>query len=220
MNRSYSRLIRATIGIGSFVAIIAIGIPWVDEYLGRRRDVNELVELRAELEQATFRDQRLGQIATQLVESLQTMQGRSIKESEAARVRDVLTEVVRKSGAKLRHIDAIPGQKRPWGISDDDVRKTTAPEIGQESNLVLTTVTIELKAAGPIEAINKILSEITSQGWLMSTTALVIAPAEDKSTDVALEIRMTAFGLELESKKPTDELAMQANPSRRITDRR
>lgn len=213
MNKSHNRLIRATIGIGSFVAIVAIGLPWVDEYLQRRRDVQELVTLKEDLEQSTLRDKRLSQIATQLVTSLETMQKRSIEESEAAEIRDILTELVRKSGARLRHIDARTGMKRPWGISDDDVHKTTAPDFGQESNFVLTTVTIELKAAGPIDAINKIVSEIASQGWLISTTALAIVPADDKSTNVSLEIRLNAYGLELKPEDLTDEFAMRMSPS-------
>ncbi len=213
MNKSHNRLIRATIGIGSFVAIVAVGVPWVDEYLQRRRDVKELVTLKEELEQSTLRDQRLSQIATQLVTSLENMQARSIEDSEVANVRDVLTEVVRKSGARLRHIDAHMGMKRPWGISDDDVHKSTSPDFGQESNFILTTVAIELKAAGPIEAINKIVREIASQGWLISTTALAIVPAEDKSTDVTLEIRLNAYGLELKPENSTDEFAMRMSPS-------
>ncbi len=213
MNKSHNRLIRATIGIGSFVAIVAIGVPWVDEYLQRRRDVKELVALKEELEQSTLRDRRLSQIAMQLVTSLEKMQERSIEDFEAATARDILTEVVRKSGARLRHIDARTGMKRPWGISDDDVHKTTSPDFGQESNFILTTVAIELKAAGPIESINKIVSEIASQGWLISTTALVIAPAEDKTTDVTLEIRLNAYGLTLEPEKSTDEFAMRVSPS-------
>lgn len=208
MNRSHNRLFRAILGIGSFVATITVGVPWVDEYLQRRRDVQELVGLRAELDQSTQRDQRLTQIATQLVTSLETMQKRSIEESEAAKVRDVLTEIVRKSGAKLRHIDTRTGNQRPWGISDDDARRTTEPDFGQESHFVLTTVAIELKATGSVEAIDKILSEIAGQGWLLSTTTLVISPAEDKSADVALEIRLNAYGLEPDSKLPTDEFAM------------
>ncbi len=213
MNKSHKRLTRATLAIGSFVAIVVVGVPWVDEYRQRRRDASELVELKTEVEQASLRDRRLSAIATNLVESLQNLQTRSIQQSEVAEVRDKLTELVRKAGARLRHIDASAGLTRPWGLMDDDIRSTNIPESGQESDFLLTTVMIDLRAAGPIESIIKILEDIAGQGWLVTTSSLVINPAESKGSDIALEIRLIAYGLELETKTPLDEIAATSTMS-------
>ncbi len=208
MNTPHKRLTRATLAIGSFVAIVAVGVPWVDEYRQRRRDASELIELKSEVEQANIRDQRLSSIAANLIGSLQKLQTRSIEPSEVAEVREKLTELVRKAGARLRHIDAAAGMTRPWGLMDDDVRKTTAPDYGQESEFLLTTITIDLRASGPIDSITKILEDIHDQQWLLTTTSLVISPAESKGSDIGLEVRYTAYGLELEAEDPLDEIAI------------
>ncbi len=208
MNKSHNRLIRATLAIGSFAAILVVGVPWVDEYLQRRRDAVELTTLKSELEQTSLRDQRLSQIASKLVDSLAAMQKRSIVPSEASEIRELLTEVVRASGAQLRHIEVAPGLSRPWALEDDDPRQQMSSQFGEESGFQLTSVSIDLRAAGSIEAIHTILRNIAANGWLMSTTSMTLVPTEGKGADVSLEVRLTAYGLEAVPQAPTDQFTL------------
>lgn len=211
MNRRTGRIIRITLMIGSFVVGISLGVPWVDEYIQRRNDADELTQLRDQLEESTKRDQRLSQVADQLELRLRSLALQQKTPDQAGELRDNLTEIIRASGAQLRHIDVSPGLVRPWGRNDDPRTQVAIVE-REDTGFDLTSLTIDIRAAGSISAIEEILRGIAARKWLVTTNSMLLTPSNTTGTEITLELRVTAFGL----KRRVDEQPQLASALRML----
>ena len=202
MNNRNDRTIRAIVAIGSLVAILAIGIPWVDEYLSLGRDASELTVLRAELVQAQEREEQLDRLELKLNDQLNALSDRSIDQLRIAEVRDTLIGIIRDAGAQLRNLDVGDGEIRVWAMDDDDPRAATMPQYADESEYELLTTTVDLRADGPLESVRRIMAGVLDQGWLMSTTNMKTVPTGVRETPVSIELRIVLYGLQ---ERPLEE---------------
>tara|TARA_R110002049_G_scaffold27321_1_gene93927 strand:- start:18152 stop:18805 length:654 start_codon:yes stop_codon:yes gene_type:complete len=203
MNNRNDRTIRAIVAIGSLVAILAIGIPWVDEYISLGRDASELSELRVELIDAQERNAQLDRLEKKLVRRLAVLSQRSVGTDDMADIRDTLIGMIRDAGARLRNLDVGNSDARVWAMDDDHPRAATMPQYADESEYELLTHTVDLRADGSLESIRKIMSGILDQGWLMTTTNMKIVPTGVRESPISIELRLVLYGLQ---DRPEEEL--------------
>ena len=203
MNSRHDRTIRVTVASGSLIAILAIGIPWADEYISLGRDASELTEMQAELAAAEEREAQLDQLDAKLSGQLIAMTNRSIDPDQTTQVRDTLITIIRDGGARLRNLDVSNGESRVWAMEGDDPRAATMPPYAEESEFELLTHTVDLRADGSLESVQKVLGDIINQGWLMTTTNMKIMPTGVRESPISIELRITLYGLRL---RPEDEL--------------
>lgn len=212
MNNPNKRATRAIVASGSLLAIIFLAVPWVDEYLRLRRDVAELGELEIKFAEAEQREMRLSQIETKLTSELGTLLAHSVDPTKTESVREVLIEIVRESGGRLRRLEIAEGETRPWKIKNDDARSdTTHLNIEEESRFVLHAHQVELQADGSLESVRKILSSVANQGWLMTTRNLTAVPTSVRESPVNLELRFVLYGLGLNEREPEEDFAYLNN---------
>ncbi len=205
MNNRNNRATRAIVASGSLLAIILIGIPWVDEYLRLRREANEFVELEARLVANQTRDLQLTRIDSKLGSELESLSHRSTNPTEKNDIRERLVRIVRDAGGRLRRLEIGDVETRPWAIEGDDPRHDTMPFYGEESNFVLHTHTVEMQADGSLETVRQVIAEIEGQGWLMTLSGLTASPTGVVESPVTLEIQLVLYGLGEREARPEDE---------------
>lgn len=195
MNKQNDRLIRAIVACGSFVALIVIGYPLVDEGYRLREDHRALSELEKEFELSQSRDARLHRIETKLHEQKLQLVKQCVNQNRIPAVRDELIAMIRDCGGSLRALEIEDGQKRPWGNQDDDPRVRRSPEFGTESEFELHSHEVALSVVGPLEAVLKIISDVDDHHWLLNIDALTLEPVVGGESVLSLEMNMTLFGL-------------------------
>ncbi len=205
MNNRNNRTTRAIVASGSLLAIIVIGIPWVDEYLRLRRDAAEFVDLESSLVENQSRDLQLSRIESKLSEELESLSVRSIDPTNKNVIRESLMRIVRSAGGRLRRLDIADTETRPWAIEEDDPRHDTMPFYGEESNFVLYTHAVELQADGSLETVRQIVADIGNQGWLMTTKGLTASPTGVRESPVTLAIQLELYGLGPSEKDAEEE---------------
>lgn len=205
MNNRNNRATRAIVASGSLLAIIVIGIPWVDDYLRLRGDATEFEDMRSRLTQNQSRDLQFTRIEEKLSKEMNSFSPRSIDPTKKDAIRETLIQIVRETGGRLRRLDIPEGESRLWALDNDDPRRGTIPLYGEESGFVLHTHSVELKADGSLETVRQIISKIGSQGWLMSTKSLTASPTGIRESPVTLEIRLVLYGLVPNEKRIDDE---------------
>ena len=104
MNNPNNRATRAIVASGSLLAIIFMGVPWVDEYLELRRGAAELGELEIKLVEAQQRreqeEARLKELEQRAAQRLKDEQARLDAEyarnaEELARIQQIKEELPR-----------------------------------------------------------------------------------------------------------------------------
>ena len=148
MNNPNNRATRAIVASGSLLAIIFVAVPWVDEYLELRRGAANLGELEIQFVQAQQREKRMDRIEAKLTGELDRLLARSFDPTKTETVREGLIEIVRKSGGRLRRLEIVEGETRPWMVENDDPRSETTELDGEESRFVLHAQQVELQADG------------------------------------------------------------------------
>ena len=211
MNNPNNRATRAIVASGSLLAIIFMGVPWVDEYLELRRGAAELGELEIKLVEAQQREQRMDRIEAKLTSELERLLAHSFDTTKTEVVREALIKIVRQSGGRLRRLEIAKGETRPWNIEDDDPRLETTPFIGEESRFVLHTHEVELQADGSLESVRQILSSVANHGWLMMTKELTATPTSVRESPVNLERRLVLYGLGPQEREPEEDFAQLNN---------
>jgi hypothetical protein len=194
-NNRATRATRAIVASGSLLAIIFIGIPWVDEYLRLRRDAAELSELETQYAENQQRTKQLERIETKLTGELETLVARSVDPTKTESVREILIEIVRQAGGRIRRLEISEDETRIWAAENDDPRNDTMPLYAEESRFVLHTHLVELQADGSLESVRQILERVSSQGWLMTTKGLMTVPTSVRESPVNLELRFLLYGL-------------------------
>ncbi|MEM9644579.1 MAG: hypothetical protein AAF989_06270 [Planctomycetota bacterium] len=179
----------------SLIAIIALGMPWVDEYRELRADVAEFDELQSELEAIRQRGERLVQAEDQLHRESDALSARSIHPGSKDVVREQIVEIIRQNGARVRSLEIQPGHVRPWALERDDPVAESVPEFADPSDYVLHTHDIELRADGTLASIEDTIAAIKKKGWFSTTRNLVITPTGKAEAPVAIELRLTVYGL-------------------------
>ena len=202
MNNRNNRTIRAIVAIGSLVAILAIGIPWVDEYISLGRDASELTELRVQLIESEQRDEQLDRLESKLADELSALAKRNIDTEKTPEVRETLIGIIREAGARLRNLDVGSTESRDWAIDNDDPRAATMPQYADESDFELLTHIVDLRADGSLESVRRIMKEIIDQGWLMTTSSMKIVPTGVRESPISIELRIVLYGLRL---RPEDD---------------
>ncbi len=210
-----SRITRLIVATASLGAIIALGIPWVDEYFELRREVAEFDELHGELKQIRDRSERLIQIEENLNEKLNSLNTRSINPETKDLVREQLVEIVRRHGGRLRSLEVHTGIVRPWATSGDNPLADAMPEFGEESEYVLHSHDVELRADGTLGSIEDIIASIAQEGWFASTRSMNVLPTGKPEAPAAIELRLTVFGLTVAPEEPEEEFAAAGQRSRR-----
>ena len=205
MNKPNNRTIRTIVATGSLVAIIIMGIPWVDEYLRLSREAAELVDLESQLADSQAQDLQLSRIETKLSTELDALAARSINPDKVDAVREILIEIVRAAGGRVRRLEIADGEVRPWAVENDDPRSGSMPLYGEESGFVLHTHAVELQADGSLETVRKIIAEIGSQDWLLTTKGLTTRPSGVSDSMVSLELKLVLYGLTAKQHQSDDD---------------
>jgi hypothetical protein len=195
MNNRNNRATRAIVASGSLVAIIIIGIPWVDEYLRLGRDAAELTELEAQLAENQTYHSNLVRVKSKLNAELDALSARSIDPTRTEQIRESLLQIIRQAGGQPRRIEIDAPSVRPWAVRQDDARRDTPPLYGEESNFVLYKHVVQLQADGSLETVRQIINDVYQQGWLMTTKGLTANPTGVPETPVTLEIQLLLYGL-------------------------
>ncbi len=203
-HRRPNRATRLIVSAVSLIVIVAIAVPWVDEYYDLRRDAAEISDLESEIAQVRQRQAALQRVETKLEEELSPYLQHNITAQRTETVREALIEIVRSSKALLRQLEVIPNETRSWMV-EDDVRNESAPLYGQDSRFELQSLSIELQADGSLSAIKNVLAGVKKQGWLATTRTINILPTTTKDKLIGLELRLTVFGLAPVQEVPTSE---------------
>ncbi|MFG0267891.1 MAG: hypothetical protein ACF8AM_22470 [Rhodopirellula sp. JB055] len=196
MNKPNDRLIRGIVAAGSFVALIVIGKPLVDEYRELREGQRELSKLEEEFDTQRSRDVRLQRIETTLEEERQQLQERSTTPDKIQQVRDTVISIVRQSNATLRSLEIEDGQRRRWAIQGDDPHNRRLPEMDMESDFELHSHSLTLVADGSLDAVMEVTESINRQRWLMTVESLGLEPTDSNNKWIGLELRITLYGLQ------------------------
>ncbi len=207
MNNPSNRATRLIVAIGSLLAIIFIGIPWVDEYIQLRHDASELGDLEVEFTEATYQRAMLDRIEGKLNGELQSLLDRSVEPNTREAVRDRLVEIVRRAGGRIRRLELADSESRPWALEDDDPRHDMMPTYGEESRFILHTHLVELQIDGSLQSVRETLGQIMNQGWLMTTRFLTVVPTESQESPLSLELRLVMYGLVQEDPDAQGDLA-------------
>ena len=109
------------------------------------------------------------------------------------------------AGARLRNLDVGKSEARVWAIDGDDPKAATMPPYADESDFELVTHTVDLRADGSLESVRKIMRDIISQGWLLTTTGMKIVPTGVRETPISIELRITLYGLRVRPEEELDE---------------
>lgn len=205
MNNPNDRTIRAIVATGSLVVILAIGMPWVDEYIRMGRDASELGELQVELVNAQQREQQLNELEEKLDRQLVEMLDRGTNEQQSTEVREKLIGIIRAAGARLRNLDVGKTEARVWALEGDDPRSASMPTFADESDFELLTHTVDLRVDSSLESVRKIMGDIINQGWLMTTNSMRVAPTGVRETPISIELRLTLYGLRKRPEEKFDE---------------
>ena len=208
MSLANNRATRAIVASISLTAILAIGMPWVDEYRSLRAEADELIRLDNQAEQVDQRDKRLRRIETKIVSNLIDSQQRSITPENAEDVRNQLIAIIRGSGGRLRSLDIDEGRQRPWALENDNPHADSIPRFAEESNYVLHKHEVEMRVDGSVHTLEKVLDGIANQNWFMSTSSLLMNPTDGKSSTITLELRLLVYGLTARPEEPEEEFAV------------
>ena len=209
MSLSNNRATRAIVASLSLTAILAIGIPWVDEYRSLCEEADDLIRLGGQANEVRERDQQLRRIETKIVARLSDDQRRSVTAENTEEVRNQLIAIIRESGGRLRNLDIDEGRQRPWAIENDDPHADTIPRFAEESDYILHKHEIEMRVDGSIETLKKVLDGIAKQKWFMRTSNLLMNPTDGKSSTIALELRLLVYGLTPRPEEPDEEFAVR-----------
>ncbi len=207
MNNMNSRATRAIVASLSLIAIIAIGIPWVDEYFTLRSEARELSAMDGQFTLVQNKQKRLRELESNISADLDSHLNRSIDPEKSQEVRNTLIAIIRESGGRLRSLEISKGRVRPWAIENDDPRQESLPQYSDESDYILHAHEVELRIDGSLETVTKILQGIAKRGWYMTTNSLVLMPTEGNLPLVASEIRLIVFGLSPKPIEDEDEFA-------------
>ncbi len=213
MNNPNNRATRAIVASGSLLAIIFVAVPWVDEYLELRRGAANLGELEIQFVQTQQREQRMDRIEAKLTGELNRLLARSFDPTKTETVREALIEIVRQSGGRLRRLEIVEAETRPWMVANDDPRSATTKLDGEESRFVLHTQQVELQADGSLESVRQILSSVFDQGWLMTTKELTAVPTSIRESPVNLDLHFVLYGLGRNEREPEEDFAKLIHPS-------
>lgn len=195
-NFASGRTSRAMIASFSLLAIALIGGKWIEEYLLLSRDAAQMDVLQAEFDEAHRRREKLLSIEWKLKGALTRAKERGVGPDDIEFVRESLIGIVRDAGASLRRLEVGEDEVRAWSMEEDDPRNDTAPLYGDDSSFVLHKHTVQIQADGRMESIEKVLENINSHGWLMSTKNLLIGPTGSINAMASIEVTMILYGLE------------------------
>ena len=213
MNNPNNRATRAIVASGSLLAIIFVAVPWVDEYLELRRSAANLGELEIQFVQAQQREKRMDRIEAKLTGEMDRLLARSFDPTKTETVREALIEIVRQSGGRLRRLEIVEGDTRPWMVENDDPRSETSELDGEESKFVLHAQEVELRADGSLESVRQILSSVFDQGWSMTTKGLTAVPTSIRESPVTLDLHFVLYGLGPNEREPEEDFAKLIHPS-------
>lgn len=203
-HRKPNRTTGVIVSAVSLVAIIAIAVPWVDEYFDLIRDTAAVSDMQDEIERVRQRQVALERIETKLDSELNPFLEHNVTADQVESVREALIETVRSSKALLRQLEIVSAEPRAW-MADDDARNSSASLYGLDTRFVLHAHSIELQADGSLDAIKKVIEGVQRQRWLLITKSMSIAPTTTKEMPVTMELRLTVFGLEPAKETETDD---------------
>ncbi|MCC9655154.1 hypothetical protein [Rhodopirellula halodulae] len=213
MNKPNDRLIRVIVAAGSFVLLIVIGKPLVDDYRELRAGHRELSELETEFDTLKSRDVRLQRVEATLSQQQTELLNRSTTPEKIQQVRDTMIGIVRQSGATLRSLEIEDGQRRRWAMDNDDPKSRRLPEMDMESDFELHTHSLTLVADGTLDAILEVTGKIHQQQWLMTVETLGMEPSGSNAKWIELELRISLYGLQ-RSIREDDELVAAMDSTR------
>lgn len=207
MNKPNDRLTRVIVAAGSFLVLIVIGKPLVDEYSELRAGHRELSKLEEEFDMLRSRDVRLQRIETTLKDERKQLLERSTTPDKIQQVRDTVIGIVRQSSATLRSLEIEDGQRRRWAFQNDDPHSRRLPEMDEESDFELHSHSLTLVADGTLDAIMEVMKKIKNQQWLMTVETLGLEPAGSSEKWIGLELRITLYGLQRSVREDDDLVA-------------
>ena len=171
------RTSRAIIASFSLLAIALFGGRWIEEYFLLSRDAVKMDLLQAEFDEAHQRREKLLSIESTLKGALSRAQKLSVGPDDVETVRETVIGIVRDAGASLRRLEVGEDESRAWSMQSDDPRNDTAPLYSDVSAFVLHKHVVQVQVDGRITSIEKVLKNISSHGWLMSTKSLLVGPS-------------------------------------------
>lgn len=208
-----TRATRLIVASGSLLAIIVIGLPWVDEYLRLRREAAEYDELQIQLADTQLRQEQMDRIDIKISDQLNRMVARTTDPAKTQAVREQLIDFVRQAGGRIRRLEIDDGRTRAWAAEGDDPRYDSMPLDEQESRFVLHSHNVELQAEGSLQTVQQVLQSIADQGWLMTTKSLSVMPTGIPQSPVKLELQLVLYGLGPAEQEPEELFAQHREPT-------
>jgi len=216
VNNHSERATRTIVAIVSFLAMILVGYQLADEYLDLRRQVAEAEVFEDQLLQAATQRQRLLKIEEKVIDQLVAAKVKSIVPNDTGEIRNTLIAIIRDAGGKQRNLEIGEAQSRAWAVESDSPHNENTPQYAEESDYLLYAHEIELRVDGSLDAIREIIKSIAAQHWYMKTRSMTVQPLEGDLPILAIDMRLTVFGLGLVPEPSEGEFAHSLNAKRII----
>lgn len=207
----HERLIRVIVAIGSFLALVVIGFPMVDEIRGLRKERADFASMHDRFQIAQQRQERLNRIEQALQLQKEDLIERSMTEADIETVREHVLTTVRKHVATLRGLDVNDAGRRPWVVGNDHIHNRTRPGFDEDARYELHTHTLRLNVDGGIESLKAIARDVLNQTWLVNLDDFEIVPLDDVGTLLSMKLNVSLYGLTAAEPETNldDQLAMK-----------
>lgn len=181
------------------VALLTIW-PAVDEYVALNDHRAQLVQSLAHAKQEVSEYGRLQRRAAQRAGELAEIKRRAVSGRQLHSFRTELVEMARSSGCRVRRIDLEPPVYQPWRPGSRRPQESSlslAHDHDDEAPYRLRSQTLSLAVAGPLNNVNSLLRQLEVANRLIHAKQLSLRPADEKRTEVVLELQIQLFDLEV-----------------------
>lgn len=176
---------------------LVVLIPLVDEYFDNKASYTTLTQ---ELDNARRTADSLPGLEAELaevVEQLQSIESRTITNSNLSEFRSKVVDIVRASGCQVRRFDIGIPTRRPWMQDDDPITPANAKASNKgKTPFALEQRNVVLLVDGSMQNLNELLTKLHEDESLSYFNRLQLKPAPRGGDQVTMEIEMWLFALD------------------------
>jgi len=180
------------------IVTFAIGLltlwPAVDDVIVARRQRQQLLVELTDAQQQAAELATLRQQAADRAATLRQVGASAVAQKEVHAFRNHLVELARGNGCRVRRIDLGESRVRPWHDTDSPLL-TPTKENGEPTRYQLTSQGVTFTAAGPIEAVRRLLARLHEEQTLLHTRRFTLRRDGRDGKDVVLELELRLFDL-------------------------
>lgn len=182
--------------------LLALGWPAVDEYSainGRRK------ELEGNLTTALATSSKLQDYEALLEKQQASHSGISERVMTDDRVEHLRTEVVqlvRDAGCGMRRIRLSEPRERAWNKDDNVLNTRVVADKSKTTPFVLRTRQFAVSVTGPMQNVNRLLSELGHRNYLIHASGFTMQKSEESDDTVELELELLLIELAKAQPKP------------------